>query len=437
MKRLVLCFDGTWNAVNDPATVTNVVKFAQAIRPTASDGTKQIVYYNSGVGSGGQLDRVFGGVFGFGLQGNVKRGLAFLSLNYEGARDAEGRAKKVLLSGLDYDDGDEIYLFGFSRGAYSARALSGVIGGAGIPKQMDFHELEKVWNYYRLKPSKRPKLVEAVESHAWHPRVKCIGVWDTVGSYGIPSGIGLGALGRALVSWTRGFHDREFGRHIDVGLHAMAADEMRRPFKPTIWVKPKDATPLDAVVEQVWFAGAHSNVGGGYEHSGLSDLALTWMIARVSELTPLEFDEHEIRRRLWPCSACTLYRSNRGWPLSRWRPYIRGVLADLAARPRLLRWLRKGADVESINEKVHWSVIERQNFAGALVDGSKGEKYRPTGLADVPRDRVAECTELEKRIIEHCRGEAGDGFEKDPPHCKCITARRAIEPAAADVQPSA
>ena len=84
MKRLVLCFDGTWNAVDDPATVTNVVKFAQAIRPTASDGTKQIVYYNSGVGSGGQLDRIFGGVFGFGLQGNVKRGLAFLSLNYEG-----------------------------------------------------------------------------------------------------------------------------------------------------------------------------------------------------------------------------------------------------------------------------------------------------------------------------------------------------------------
>src|SRR6266699_5698269 len=80
MKRLVLCFDGTWNAVNDPDTVTNVVKFAQAIKPTASDGTKQIVYYNSGVGSGGMLDRIFGGVFGFGLQSNVKRALAFLSL---------------------------------------------------------------------------------------------------------------------------------------------------------------------------------------------------------------------------------------------------------------------------------------------------------------------------------------------------------------------
>jgi uncharacterized protein (DUF2235 family) len=424
MKRLVLCFDGTWNAVNDPDTVTNVVKFAQAIKPTAADGTKQIVYYNSGVGSGGKFDRIFGGVFGFGLQGNVKRGLAFLSLNYEGLDDNQGQQRKVYRNGVDYDDGDEIYLFGFSRGAYSARALSGVIGGAGIPKQMDFHELEKVWDYYRLKPSLRPKLVEDIESHAWHPRVKCIGVWDTVGSYGIPSGFGLGALGRVLVSWTRGFHDREFGKHIGVGLHAMAVDEMRRPFAPTIWIRRKDDPPLDAAVEQVWFAGAHSNVGGGYAHCGLSDLALTWMIARVGELTPLEFDEHEIRRRLWPCSACTLYRSNRGWPLSRWRPYIRGVLAQLAARPRLLRWLRKDADSENINEKVHWSVIERQGYPAALVEGAKSERYSPAGLAAIPGDRVAECTELERRIIEHCRGEAGDGFQKAPPHCDCITAKR-------------
>ena len=417
MKRLVLCFDGTWNAVDDPDTVTNVVKFAQAIKPTASDGTKQIVYYNSGVGSGGKLDRILGGVFGFGLQGNVKRGLAFLSLNYEGS----GKKIKVGSDTWDYDDGDEVYLFGFSRGAYTARALSAVIGGAGIPTQMDFHELEKVWNYYRLKPKLRPELVEEVRSHAWHPRVKCIGVWDTVGSYGIPSGFGPGALARALVSWTRGFHDREFGRHIDVGLHAMAVDEMRRPFKPTMWMRRKDDVPIDAAVEQVWFAGAHSNVGGGYAHCGLSDIALTWMIARVSDLTALEFDENEIRKRLWPCSACTLYRSNRGWPL---RPYVRGVLAELAARPRLLRWLRKDRDNEAINERVHWSVIERQAFAAALVEGSRSAKYAPAGLADVPSDRIAACTELERRIIEHCRGEAGDGFRKDPPHCNCITAKR-------------
>jgi uncharacterized protein (DUF2235 family) len=136
VKRLVLCFDGTWNAVKDPSTVTNVVKFAQAIKPTADDGTKQIVYYNSGVGSGGKFDRILGGLFGFGLQGNVKRGLAFLSLNFEASLD------KINAQGHSYDSGDEIYLFGFSRGAYTARALCGVIGGAGIPEQRDFDKLE-------------------------------------------------------------------------------------------------------------------------------------------------------------------------------------------------------------------------------------------------------------------------------------------------------
>ncbi len=431
MKRLVLCFDGTWNAVKDPATVTNVVKFAQAIKTTAADGTKQVVYYNSGVGSGGKLDRILGGVFGFGLQGNVKRGLAFLCLNYEGPDDEQREARTIHLDGVDYDDGDEIYLFGFSRGAYSARALCGVIGGAGIPRQMDFHELEKVWTHYRLKPELRPKDVAEVSTHAWHPRVKCIGVWDTVGSYGIPSGFGLGALGRVFVSWMRGFHDSEFGRHIDVGLHAMAADETRRPFVPTIWTKRKDGAPLHGQVEQVWFPGAHSNVGGGYEHCGLSDLTLAWMIARVSELTPLEFDEREVRRRLWPCAACTLYRSNRGWGPSRWWPHVRKGLSEYAARRRRLLRRRMGWNSEHINEKVHWSVIERQRLAATLVEGSPSGKYAPAGLPNVPSDRVAECTELERRIIEHCRGEAGDGPPKEPPPCNCIAAqRRATEPAA-------
>ena len=81
MKRLVICYDGTWNAVTNPDEVTNVVRMAQAIKSVAEDGTTQVVYYNAGVGSGGPIDRFVGGVFGAGLRNNVKRGLAFLSLN--------------------------------------------------------------------------------------------------------------------------------------------------------------------------------------------------------------------------------------------------------------------------------------------------------------------------------------------------------------------
>jgi hypothetical protein len=423
MKRIVLCFDGTWNAVNDPATVTNVVKFAQAIKPTADDGTKQIVYYNSGVGSGGKLDRLLGGMFGFGLQGNVKRALAFLSLNYEASPG--GRAHED----LGYDTGDEIYLFGFSRGAYTARALSGVIGGAGIPEQIDFDKLEKFWSHYRLKPALRRGGIKGIKGQPLHPRVKCIGVWDTVGSYGIPSGLGLGAFTRFFVSWTRGFHDREFGKHIDVGLHAMAADEMRRPFAPTIWIRKADDPPLQAVVEQVWFPGTHSNVGGGYARCGLSDLALTWMIARATELTPLEFTEEAIRGRVWPCAACTLYRSSRRWPLSRLRPKFRSALSGLAIRQRLRRWMSGDPKDENINERVHWSLVERQNLPVTLVDGRKAARYFPLGISEIPQERVAACTELERRMISYCRGEI-DGFPETAPHCDCVTvARRNRTPA--------
>jgi hypothetical protein len=418
MKRLILCFDGTWNAVLDPDTVTNVVKFAQSIRPTASDGTKQVVYYNSGVGSGGTIDRILGGVFGFGLESNVKRALAFLTLNYEVREDADGREKKVFRDGIEYTDGDEIFLFGFSRGAYTARALAGVIGGAGIPKHMDFQDLELLWNHYRIKPRLRHKEVDAIANRAWRPRVRCIGVWDTVGAYGLPAGFGIGALARHFISWTRGFHDREFGRHIDIGLHAMAVDEMRRPFAPAFWTRKRGDKPLDAVVEQVWFAGAHSNIGGGYEHSGLSDLTLTWMIARANELASLEFDEDEIRGKLWPCAACTLYRSYLGWPLSRLRPYIRDVLPVHAIKHRPLLWRGHDRSSEHINEKVHWSVVERQHLPEALVDGVKAQRYFPTHLKNIPDDRVAHCTELERRIIEHCRGEVS-GVIKQRPRCGC------------------
>ena len=126
-KRLVLCFDGTWNAIADPLVITNVVKIANCVSVQDPKGVNQICYYNSGVGSGGPIDRILGGVFGAGLKNNVKRGLAFLTLNY--------------------NEGDEIYLFGFSRGAYTARAVAGVLGVAGIPFEIRHSEVH--WENYR------------------------------------------------------------------------------------------------------------------------------------------------------------------------------------------------------------------------------------------------------------------------------------------------
>jgi hypothetical protein len=408
MKRIVICYDGTWNTLADPTAVTNVVRVGQAVKATDEKNRSQIVYYNTGVGSGGPLDRFLGGVFGMGVRSNVKRGLAFLALNWV--------------------EGDEVYIFGFSRGAYTARALAGVITAIrGIPRQEYFHRLEDIWNFYRLSPRERysdearskydiDKMV--LELPTSTPLVKCLAVWDTVGSYGIPSGLGLSGLARKLTSWTRGFHDNMVHPRIEVALQALAIDERRPAFSPTTWVGDSTEHPDRQHIEQVWFAGVHSNVGGGYLRSGLSDLALIWMMARVEALTKLRFSEDYIAKYFWPCAACSLYRSSRGWwRLSSLIPYRRPLFPG----PQLIEAWFKGKKEKRkmipINEKIHWSVIERLGRK-AIVDEKIGGNYAPANLPQEWRGkrwreserpaaeldvRVAQKTPEEERLIDACR----------------------------------
>jgi hypothetical protein len=375
MRRIVICFDGTWNQVNQPKKITNVVKLAQAVKSVASDGVTQIVYYNSGVGTGDLLDRVLGGVAGRGIKANIKRALGFLALNFK--------------------PGDEIYIFGFSRGAYSARALAGVIGAAGMPVQAEFEQIEHIWNYYRMPPGRRE---ERLNGLVVRTPIRCVAVWDTVGSYGVPAGFGLGALARAIAAWTRGFHNSHIGNHIQIGLHALAIDERRRPFAPTLWTRPKNGMLRDDV-EQVWFPGVHANVGGSYPDSGISDLALIWMIARLQAFghekhkgSVLEFDTDFLARELNPKSSGTLYRSEKGWPISSIWPYRRPVLlADGALNVGVL-WNWQDRNERHINEKVHWSVLER-NAAADL-------RYSPGNMTFPPKpEQIAAKTPEEEAIL--------------------------------------
>jgi hypothetical protein len=212
----------------------------------------------------------------------------------------------------------------------------------------------------------------------------------------IPTGFGFAGLARKLTSWTRGFHDNEIGPHIEYGLHAMAIDERRRAFTATAWVNKPNEDRQN--VEQVWFAGAHSNVGGGYKQSGLSDHALIWMIARTHELTRLEFDTDYIAEHFWPCAACSLFRSYRSWVLDRIRPYVRPVSTGVRVAKELM-----GQDASAdriINAKVHWSVRERVGKLG-LVDETKYRRYSPKNL---PKDYpIAEKSKFEQELIEMCR----------------------------------
>jgi T6SS, Phospholipase effector Tle1-like, catalytic domain len=408
MKRIVICYDGTWNALSDPSAVTNVVRVGQAVKATDEQNRSQIVYYNAGVGSGGPIDRFLGGVFGVGVRANVKRGLAFLSLNWA--------------------PGDEIYIFGFSRGAYTARALAGVITAIrGVPRQEYFHRMEHIWNFYRLSPRERysnearhnyeiDKMVAEVPRPM--PLVKCLAVWDTVGSYGIPAGLGLSGLARKLTSWTRGFHDNMLHPRIEVGLQALAIDELRPAFSPTAWVGDPNEPNENQHVEQVWFAGVHANVGGGYLRSGLSDLALLWIMARVEALTKLRFSPDYIAANFWPCAACSLYRSSRGWWwFSSLFPYRRPLFPEAKLIEAWFKGKKEKRNMVPINEKIHWSVIERLGRT-AFVDERLRKSYAPSNLPlpwnrkawreeDRPaleqHPRVAQITREEEVLIKACR----------------------------------
>jgi len=254
---------------------------------------------------------------------------------------------------------------------------------------------ELAWSRYRTKPAARNEGGGAAAGYnaarsEFHqtPQIKCVAVWDTVGSYGVPAGFGLAALARYFTLFTLGFHDTTFGNRIDVGLHALGVDEHRRPFVPTFWTIAKGQQP-PGHVEQTWFAGAHSNVGGGYPDSGLSDLALIWLIARTAALTQLEFDIAAVRANTKPNAGGLVVDSTKGWWLDHLLPHYRIVLSPVAIDHGYM-FNTANADEENINERVHWSVLQKRNAGG----------YAPKNLpASIPPAKIAAITAEEQALM--------------------------------------
>jgi len=255
-KRLVVCCDGTWNTP-DQVCPTNVTKLALALADQASDGTEQRVFYLRGVGTT-RWERLRGGAFGVGLSRNVKDAYRFLVDNYA--------------------PGDEVFLFGFSRGAFTARSTAGLVRKAGVLHRDNADRIDQAYKLYRDRLT-HPRGVEAQlfrRTYSYETRIRMIGVWDTVGALGIPMG-GLRWVNAFNRRWQ--FHDTDLSTTVDAAFHAVAIDEQRKSFAPTMWQQQPDAG--DQRLEQVWFAGAHCDVGGGYATTGLSDLALLWMADRA------------------------------------------------------------------------------------------------------------------------------------------------------------
>lgn len=274
MKRIVICADGTWNIRDQEdehgrRRPSNVTKMARAIRPRDRHGVDQIVFYHDGIGTRGPLDKLTGGAFGDGIEGNIRNLYRFIVYNYE--------------------PGDDLYFFGFSRGAFTVRTLAGFMKWVDLIEKDDDFWVPELYACYEGR--KGPDSPEWKKAHARIagkracPPIRMIGVWDTVGALGAPGVIGK--LASAVHGNKYAYHDVALHNSIQNAFHALAIDERRVPFKPNLWVKPEGWT---GCLEQGWFPGVHTNVGGGNSPDGLANVALHWIAGKARALG-LELDD--------------------------------------------------------------------------------------------------------------------------------------------------
>lgn len=371
MKRLICLFDGTWDRPRDSRAATNVVKLHRAILPTDTNGVRQLARYEIGIATDSTgFESFVMGAIGADVGARVQSAYRFICETYE--------------------PDDEVYAFGFSRGAFEARSLLGLIALSGVLKRDALDKIDEAWNCYALnKINPDSGRLHRARAHAHYPvRVKCAGVWETVGNLGIPL-VALSGFNRQFA-----FHDTRLTGSVDVALQALAIDEPRGPFSPTFWTRAKgEPAPEDQIVEQVWFAGSHANVGGGFEDSSLSDIALLWMAERVGETTGLALDWDGLRETAAPNAYGNQVMPTSGiYRVSGWFPFIRLIQQNARAIPRWRRmmmgtWrsstLPRGE--RSINETIHPSVMQRFGRTVTMIRGGEPSHapYRPRNLTVV------------------------------------------------------
>jgi hypothetical protein len=338
MRHLVVCCDGTWNTAEQRhegvPTPTNVVRIYHAL----DESDTQLRYYHPGVGTEpGFVDRLSGGGLGAGLASNIKSAYSWLALTYQ--------------------PGDAICLFGFSRGAYTVRSLAGMLSTCGLADTLT-----------ALAPAERWAEIDRLYSEVYRPTcarpgrpppypqvpIRFLGVWDTVGSLGIPDSLGM--LNLFDADDRHRFHDTRLNPLIEHARHAVALDERRGPFTPTLWTSGTPAPDEDRRIRQVWFPGDHRDVGGGRLQTGLSDAALQWMIDEASACTALSFRK-EILDQIQPNPADVLHDSCTGFYL------------HLSPTPRAVPLI----DEQRSADAVHSSVFARRNRPPITAG-----RYRPS-----------------------------------------------------------
>jgi uncharacterized protein (DUF2235 family) len=252
-KRIAFCADGTWD---NSSSHSNVYLLYKSIAVTAD----QVPFYDDGIGADGNVIlRIVEGAMGIGMRQKVKDGYTKIAHVYEA--------------------GDEIFIFGFSRGAYTARSIAGMIAACGLPTKNFTNDLvDTAFQAYR-QPHNRADLLKTLSNCSMDAaKIKMVGVWETVGALGVVSGLGG-------VDPIDEFLDTNLHPNVLNAYHALAIDEKRPQFQPTLW----NAASPGQTLEQVWFSGYHSDVGGGVKEvppgsKALSDIPLAWMMNKASAL---------------------------------------------------------------------------------------------------------------------------------------------------------
>jgi uncharacterized protein (DUF2235 family) len=331
MKRIVICCDGTWNTPDQTAhgvaEPTNVTKLADAVLRSA-DGVAQMLFYHPGIGtSGSWLSRLYDGYTGSGISGTILEAYRFVIENYE--------------------PGDQLFLFGFSRGAFTVRSLAGLIRSCGILRHNAVYAIPKAFRLYRARtPATHPRAREATLFRRTYAveeisPIEFIGVWDTVGALGNPLLFGNLSPGNR-------FHDVDLSTKVRHAFQALAIDEKRRFFEATLWHQQPDAG--EQQLEQVWFCGTHSNIGGGYADTRLSDIALQWLVQRAR--------------------ACGLGIGDVLATPNPLGPIVESRKGFYRLIPRYYRPIADPAVAQHTSESLHPSVVERY----------RDEAYRPPNL---------------------------------------------------------
>lgn len=396
-KNIILSSDGTGNSggkghgTNVWRLHTALDRYGHRVDPTLRP---QIAFYDDGVGTErGKFLKLAGGALGLGLGRNIRELYTFLVNNYE--------------------PGDRIYLFGFSRGAYTVRLLAGFITSCGILKRAGYPtdkalredvkslfksfkkarfstEVSDWLNGFRQGDSEQDNAATSELPVHTDIRIAFMGVWDTVDAYAIPSDWLARQVQRVLFISFRDV-DNTLSPQVDSACHAVAVDDERRTFHPVLW-REENANDRERI-NQVWFPGVHSNVGGGYPKQGMSWVSLEWMMdnAATAGIRFVKEDVDQFREN--KDAADKLYDSRAGFG------------GYYAYKVRDIGELHKEFVSKTTNPRIHVSLFERvkkrvQGYAPGnlpdqfeIVTSPNNSHYNPTDIATL-QDQV--CRDLEE-----------------------------------------